>query len=91
MSLAKDVAWLAALIIGVYIAVNATFMLVSPSTWFRLPLWIRANGTMSEKKFGSGWRALELRLTGALMLGLIAWVIYDGFLRHRQETDLLSP
>lgn len=67
---------LAVAVAGV-IAVNACFMLVSPKAWFRLPGWIAARGTLTELKYAQGWRAIELRLAGAAMLGLIAWVVID--------------
>jgi hypothetical protein len=69
-------------IVGI-IAINAAFMLISPRAWFRLPGWIRSAGSLTEKKFGSGWGAIEVRITGALGLGAILWVLYDALLRHR--------
>jgi hypothetical protein len=68
---------------AVAIGVNALFMLISPRAWFRLPDWIRAQGSLTEKKFGSGWGAIQVRITGALGLGVIVWVLYDSLLRHR--------
>jgi hypothetical protein len=60
------------------IAVNAFYMLLSPKAWFRLPDWILAKGTLTEKRFASGWGAMEVRLAGAAMLAVIAWVLYDS-------------
>jgi hypothetical protein len=65
------------------IAVNALFMVVSPRAWFHLPNWIRAQGSLTEKKFGSGWGAIQVRITGALVLGVIFWVLYDSLLLRR--------
>ena len=62
--------------------VNALFMLASPKAWFRLPHWIRAQGTLTEEKYGSGWGAITVRLGGAVMLTVIGWVLYDSLTRH---------
>jgi len=35
-----------------------------------------------EEKYSSGWGAVHVRLTGAVILAAIAWVIYDMFLRR---------
>ena len=48
-----------AAIVGAVVAINAFFMLVSPQAWFRLPSWILAKGTLTEKRFASGWGAVE--------------------------------
>jgi hypothetical protein len=65
-------------IVGAVIAVNAFFMLLSPKAWFRLPSWILAKGTLTEKRFARGWGAVEIRLTGAITLGVIGWVLYHS-------------
>ena len=70
--------WIMLVLVVVAIATNAAFMLISPRTWFRLPNWIRAQGSLTEKKFGSGWGAIEVRITGALGVGVILWVLYDA-------------
>jgi hypothetical protein len=58
------------------LVVNALFMLASPRAWFKLPDWLRAQGTLTEKNYGTGWGALELRVGGAVTLASIGWVIY---------------
>jgi hypothetical protein len=70
-----------ALLLGAYIIVNAAYMLVSPRAWYRLPRWLRANGSLSESKYSTGPEALTIRMTGLLLLGTIAWVLYDSFVR----------
>lgn len=72
-----------AVIVAVVMVINASFMLVSPRAWFRLPSWLRAQGTMREDRYGSGWGALQVRVGGALVLVAIAWVIYDMGFGHR--------
>ena len=57
--------------------INAAFMLASPRAWFHLPAWIRAQGSLIEDKYASGWGAIQVRLTGALILAAIAWVLFD--------------
>jgi hypothetical protein len=73
---------LATLVAAVMI-INATFMLVSPKSWFRLPGWLRTTGTLTEQKYGSGWGAVEVRITGALILALIGWVLFDVAVNHK--------
>jgi hypothetical protein len=68
-----------AVIVGLVMAINAAFMVASPRSWFRLPSWIRAQGSLVEDKYASGWGAVQVRLTGALILAAIAWVLYDMF------------
>ncbi len=68
---------LMAVLVAGFMAINAAFMVVSPRAWFRLPAWLRANGIMSEDKYGSGVGALQVRAIGALILFLIAGVSYD--------------
>ena len=60
--------WIMLFVLGAILTINAAVMLVSPRTWFKLPTWIRAQGTISERKNSRGFGALELRLLGALML-----------------------
>jgi hypothetical protein len=73
--------WSMVAIIGAVVFVNALFMLASPTAWFRLPGWIRAQGTLTEEKYATGWGATSVRLTGAVMLAVIAWVLYDLFVK----------
>ncbi|MFZ0136177.1 MAG: hypothetical protein WAK89_03910 [Candidatus Sulfotelmatobacter sp.] len=64
----------------VHIAVNAARMLVSPRAWFRLPKWIRVQGFgFGAKAEGSG---VQLRMTGALILAFIAWILYESSLKR---------
>jgi hypothetical protein len=68
----------AALVVGLVLC-NALFMLFSPSRWFRLPRWLRATGTLTEKRGQTVWGDLEIRLCGLVMLLGIGWVIRDAF------------
>lgn len=71
-----------AVIVGLVMTINAAFMVASPRRWFRLPGWIRAQGSLVEDKYASGWGAVQVRLTGALILAAIVWVLYD--MLHRR-------
>jgi hypothetical protein len=72
-----------AVIVGLVMTINGAFMLASPRVWFRLPTWLKAQGSLIEDKYGSGWRSIQIRLTGALILSAIAWVLYDMLLAGR--------
>jgi uncharacterized membrane protein len=69
-----------AVIVGVVMTINAAFMLASPRAWFRLPRWLRAQGSLTEAKYASGWGAIQVRATGAVILAVIVWLLYDLFL-----------
>jgi hypothetical protein len=71
-----------AVVVGLVMTINAAVMLASPRSWFRLPAWLRAQGSLIEDKYASGWGAIQVRLTGALILAAIAWVLCDMFLRR---------
>ena len=68
-----------AVIVVLSLSTNAVFMIISPKTWFRLPSWIRANGTLTEKTYGSGWGAVQVRVLGAIMLTVITWIAFHIF------------
>jgi hypothetical protein len=73
-------AWFMVGVAAVQMAVNALSMLVSPRAWFRLPNWIRIQGfRFGAKDEGSG---IQLRVTGALILAFVAWVLYESPLRR---------
>jgi hypothetical protein len=61
------------------IGANGIFMLISPKVWFRLPFWIRASGSLSKEKYESGWGATQIRLLGAVFVGIVAWFLYSAF------------
>ena len=75
--------WLAIAVIGVGFVVNGLFMLLSPRAWFRLPDWISGRGSLTEKRYGSGWGAIQVRLLGAIFVGVVFWVLYDALMRPR--------
>jgi hypothetical protein len=68
-----------AVLFGIVMFINAAFMLVSPKAWFGLPSWLRAQGTLRKEKYSSGVRAVEIQITGAVMIAVLVWVVYDFF------------
>lgn len=74
--------WSLGAYVGVVMFVNGLFMLTSPKAWFRLPWWIAAHGSLTEEKYGTGWGAIEVRVTGAVMVVAIVWVLYDILIRR---------
>jgi hypothetical protein len=75
--------WCIVVVVGLIMTINSAFMVVSPRIWFRLPSWLRAQGTLTEERYSSGWGAIQIRLTGALILAAIAWVLYESLLARR--------
>ena len=66
-----------AMVVGIVMTLNAAFMLASPRHWCRLPGWIRVQGFPNDEKTMVGWRAIHLRVTAAVTLVIIAWVLYE--------------
>jgi hypothetical protein len=83
MLMLKVIGWCIASIVGMVMGVNACYMIVSPRAWFRLPRWIGAQGSLTESKYATGLGAIQVRLTGALLLAVILGVLYDSLLRTR--------
>jgi hypothetical protein len=75
--------WLAVGIVGFFLGVNGAYMLISPRAWFQLPRWILKAGHLTEDKYSKGFGAIQVRLTGAMYLGFIGWVIYLSVLGGR--------
>ena len=65
--------------------INGVYMLASPRAWFHLPRWLRASGSLSERKYSRGWGALQVRFLGGLVVAffLVAFgsIVYDEFMR----------
>ena len=77
MSLGQVFGWIVVVLVVSLMIINASVMLVSPRAWFKMPGWLRAQGALTENKYGSGWGALQLRIGGALILLSIGWVTYE--------------
>ena len=85
-----------AIYVFIAVIINGLFMLVSPKAWFRLPCWFRAIGWISARKSTSDWGGAQIRLLGAMFVGVMAYVVYSMFITHhggsspRSEPDGLS-
>jgi hypothetical protein len=79
----QTLGWLTVAAVGVVLVVNGLFMVLSPRAWFRLPSWIPGLGSLTEKRYGGGWGAIQVRLLGAIFVGVVFWVLYDSLLRPR--------
>lgn len=75
------VGWIIVGFVAVVMVLNGTFMLISPSAWFRLPSWLRAQGTLTQDRYSSGWGALQLPIAGGLIIASIIWVLHSMFSR----------
>jgi len=64
------------------ILVNGSLMLLSPTKWLRLPYWARSVAGISPKRHSAGVGALQLRLTGAVLIGILTGLVYMMFFRH---------
>jgi hypothetical protein len=69
------------LALGVGLAINGLYMLISPRAWYHLPKWFRATAGLSERKYTAGWGAFQVRLVGATFLAVIAWALYHSLMK----------
>jgi len=69
--------WACAVLFAVLMAVNAGFMLISPRAWFQLPAWLAATGTLTKERYSTGWGAVQVRVTGGVILATLVWTIFD--------------
>ena len=76
------VGWSIAALVAIIMVVNAVFMLLSPRAWFRLPKWVGAWGSLTQERYSTGWGGIQVRITGAVILGGIGWVLYDFLIRR---------
>jgi hypothetical protein len=60
----------------IILGINGAYMMVSPVRWFRLPMWLRAQGGLRPETHSAGWRAVEVRLAGAITLAFVGWILY---------------
>lgn len=70
----KIIVLLLLLYVTVAIVINGLLMFVSPKAWFHLPRGLKASGSLPAGRYSSGWGAIEVRLAGAAVLGLIAYM-----------------
>jgi len=84
LTIGEFVGFVCFLAVVIAVTFNSIFMLVSPSAWFRLPPWIRLTGSLTERRYGHGRGTVEVRLTGAVFLAVIAG-IFVHFFGHPQR------
>lgn len=64
--------------LGLLLLVNGLFMFLSPRKWFELPSFLPGRGSLTKQKYSDGFGAVQVRITGLVMIGLVLWVLYDG-------------
>jgi len=77
------VLWCFAIATALVVALNAAFMAASPRAWFRLPGWLRTQGSLTERKYATGSGAIQVRITGALILFGMVWCLYETLKARR--------
>jgi len=70
-----------AVAVGIAVTTNAVFMLFSPRAWFGLPAWFRLGSRYSEKRHGGFWGNVRIRLIGAILLAIMAWIVHITYSR----------
>lgn len=73
--------WVAVLL-ALILTINAVFMIVSPRRWFQLPNWLKATGSLTERRYASGWGGDQVRLAGAVLLAFIIAVVWDVLMKR---------
>jgi uncharacterized protein YjeT (DUF2065 family) len=81
----KIIVVLLLLYLTVAIVINGLLMFVSPRAWFRLPRGLKASGSLSAGRYSSGWGAIEVRLAGAAVLGLMVYMFRRIFAGSHEE------
>ena len=81
--LGQCVGWFCFVAVVIFVMINGSYMLISPRAWFALPGWLCANGTLTETKYGNGTGALQVRVLGGILLGVLLYCAYDSILALR--------
>jgi len=79
--MAKTFGWLFFAAVSITLIINGVCMLFAPRAWHRLPDWFPSAGTFVRERYGGEKGLIGIRMTGAVLLAGIAWVVYDYFLR----------
>src|SRR6185503_10419237 len=66
--------WVSVALVVAILLINALYMVVSPTSWFALPRWLRLNGVLTLERYGGGWGALQVRILGVITVVTIGWV-----------------
>jgi hypothetical protein len=57
--------------------INGAAMSISPRSWFELPAWFRAQGSLTPEKNLKGWGAFQVRFIGAGTLAVTSFMFYQ--------------
>jgi hypothetical protein len=75
--------WTLIVVVLTLVSINAAYMLASPRAWIEVPDWFtQRSPRFSMEKFGSGFGALQLRICGAGLLGLISLILFESLFRR---------
>lgn len=79
--MAKTLSWLLFAALSIMLTINGVYMLFAPRAWLRLPDWFTSAGRSFRERYSGEKGLIGVRVTGAVLLAGIAWVVYDYFLR----------
>jgi len=69
--------WVAFVVTAAIILINAFYMVISPKAWFALPRWLGLRGVMTPERYGNRWGALQVRVLGAIVIVVAAWIAIE--------------
>jgi hypothetical protein len=78
--MAKTFGWLFIAATLITLIISGVCMLFPPQAWLRLPHWFPSAGTFFRERYAGEKGLIGIRMTGAVLLTGIAWVVYDYFL-----------
>jgi hypothetical protein len=79
--MAKTLGWLLFAAVSITAIINSVYMLFAPRAWLRLPNWFPSAGTSFRERYANERGQIGIRMTGAVLLVGIAWVVHDYFWR----------
>jgi hypothetical protein len=79
--MAKTLGWLLFAAVSITLIINSVYMLLAPRAWLRLPDWFPSAGKSFRERYAGERGLIGIRMTGAVSLACIAWIVYDYFLR----------
>jgi len=72
------------------VLINASYMIISPEAWFKLPRWLGLQGVLTSDRYGSGWGGLQVRILGMMIIGTLAWIVYGLLLSKGAKLGSIS-
>jgi len=71
----RVIGWALACALLLLLIANGAVMVLSPRRWFELPIWIASvRGRLTPAKYSQGLGGFQVRMLGAALLGVVAWV-----------------